>query len=111
MNVTIEVVATLVTVVATVVGNLIALVRIYSRMESRMDVFEANATHERTGLREQVSLIASELQRLRDTKHDHTGTVMRHEGAIKDQERRLSRIETYCFHQHHVTEGEGGDHT
>lgn len=104
MNITLEVIATVVTVVATVVGNLIALVRIYSRMESRMDVFEANATHERTGLRDQVSVIATELSRLRESKHDHTGTVMRHEGAIKDQERRLTRIETYCFHQHHSEE-------
>lgn len=100
MNLGLEVIATIVTVVLTITGNLVALVRIYGRMEARMDVFEANASHERTALKDQLVNLSAELGRLRDQRHDHTGTVMRHEGAIKDQERRLNRLEQFCFHRH-----------
>lgn len=100
MNIGMEIVATAITVVLTVVGNLVALVRIYSRMEARMDVFEVRSANESGGVKEQIALLHTELARMRDQKHDHTGTVMRHEGSLKDQERRLNRLEQFCFHRH-----------
>lgn len=78
------------------VGNVITITRLYGKMEARMDVFEAKSEEERRFLHTKINDLLSEIGRLRDQKHDHTGTVQRHDGAIRDLDRRVTRLERRC---------------
>lgn len=78
------------------VGNIITIIRVWGKMEARMDVIEANAQAERAFLHGKINDLLAEIARLRDQKHDHTGTVQRHDGAIRDLDRRVTRLEHRC---------------
>ena len=88
---------------AGLITNIVIVTRAATRVEVRLD--ERLASHEkiahieRAALDEKISSLLAELGRLRDQKHDHTGTVMRHDGAIKDLDRRVGRLER-TFDEH-----------
>lgn len=82
---------------AGLVTNIVLVTRAATRVEVRLDerlaAHEKIARLEREALDEKISSLLMEVTRLRDQRHDQAGIVMRHEGAIKDLDRRVGRLE------------------
>lgn len=64
-----------------------------ARTSERIATLEGKSTAEHIAVQTALVDLKNEIVRLRDARHNETGQIQRHEGSIRDLERRVGRLE------------------